>query len=520
MHKKHKLSLFLAIVIFLFIISTLTIRQNLPSLVPLKKNNEFRNLNLSKIEYSNVSVISDGYAGIYWNDGNSDLPNIAVDDSGGIHVVWSDDTNGEWGIDGEIMFTHYSETTGWSNATVISDGYNGTYWNDGDSGWPSIAVDNLGGVHVVWIDDTNGEWGVDSEIMFTHYTEATGWSNATVISDGYNGTYWTDGYCGFPDIAVDDSGVIHVVWSDETKGAWTGGMWETDIMYVNYTEATGWSNLTVISDGYNGTYWNDGASVLPKIATDGAGGVHVVWIDDTDGVWGNDYEIMYANFTEATGWSNVTVISDGYNNTYWNDGRSIDPDITVDDSGGIHVVWEDDTDGVWGTDIEIMYVNYQKADGWSNPTVISDGCNGIYWNHGESSYPDIAVDDSGGIHVVWHDNTVGLWGGGGLEYEIIFVNNLKANGWSNPTVISDGYNGIYWNDDLSAIPKIAVDNSRGIYVVWYDYTDGAWGTDAEIMFTSISISGTQLEVIPSGNFSLIIMIISVLGLIIYLKRKL
>jgi len=328
MHKKHKLSLFLTIILFLFIISTLTIIHTLPPLITLRKNSEFRNLNLSEAEYSNVTVISDGYAGIYWNDGDSSVPDIAVDDSGGIHVVWHDETNGEWGTDEEIMYANYTEATGWSNVTVISDGYAGIYWNDGYSSWPSIAVDNSGGIHAVWQDSTNGEWGTDSEIMYANYTNADGWSNVSVISDGYAGIYWNDDYSSFPSIAVDNS-------------------------------------------------------------------------------------------------------------------------------GGIHVVWHDDTNGEWGTDFEIMYANY-----------------------------------------------------------------LKADGWSNPTVISDGYAGIYWNDGISGHPKIAVDNSGGIHVVWYDYTNGAWGTDEEIMFTSVSISATQLGSIPFGNFYLIIMIIGTLGLIVYLKRKL
>jgi len=44
----------------------------------------------------------------------------------------------------------------YSNATLISDGYNGVYWNNGSSGYPSITADHRGGIHLVWRDDTNG----------------------------------------------------------------------------------------------------------------------------------------------------------------------------------------------------------------------------------------------------------------------------------------------------------------------------------------------------------------------------
>jgi hypothetical protein len=129
-------------------------------------------------------------------------------------------------------------------------------------------------------------------------------------------------------------------------------------MYANFTTATGWSNATVISDGYNGVYWNDGDSYEPSIAVDSSDKVHVVWSDDTVGVWGTDNEIMCANFTTATGWSNATVISDGYNGVYWNDGSSYDPTIAIG-TNQVHIVWSDGTDGVWGTDKEIMYVNFE-----------------------------------------------------------------------------------------------------------------------------------------------------------------
>jgi len=110
----------------------------------------------------------------------------------------------------------------------------------------------------------------------------------------------------------------------------------------------------------------------------------VVWYDGTAGPWGTDYEIMYVNYSSSAGWSNATVISDGFEGTYWNDGSSYYPSIAVDNSGNVHVVWEDDTAGPWGTDYEIMYVNYSSSAGWSNATVISDGFGGVYWNDGNS----------------------------------------------------------------------------------------------------------------------------------------
>ena len=105
-----------------------------------------------------------------------------------------------------------SSAVNFSNATVVSDGFNGTYWNDGSSYDPAIAVDSSDKVHAVWEDITYGVWGFDTEIMYATYTAAAGWSNATLISDGYNGSYWNDGHSYNPEIAVDSSDQVHLVW--------------------------------------------------------------------------------------------------------------------------------------------------------------------------------------------------------------------------------------------------------------------------------------------------------------------
>ena len=459
MSKKQYLGLVLTTIFFLLVISTLSIQQPFSSIINFRRNYDFQNIKLNEIGYSNITVISDGYMGSYWNDQSSGTADIAIDPSGIIHVVWVDDTDGIWGDDWEIMYASYKDVDGWSNATVISDGYLGIYWNDGDSYSPHIAVDDLGGIHVVWHDNTDGIWGTDQEIMYARHIGVSGWSNVTVISDGYLGNYWNNGGSYFPRIAIDELGDIHVVWSDLTAGIWGT---DEEMMYARYTEVSGWSNATVISDGYMGSYWNDGDSHAADIAIDGSGDIHVVWSDMTAGIWGGgtiDSEIMYTRYNDVDGWSNATVISDGYLGSYWNDNSSLIPSIAADEFGGIHVVWHDDTDGIWGDDWEIMYASYKDIDGWSNATVISDGYGGDYWNDGGSNTPSIAT------------------------------------------------------------------GTTAVHVVWFDTTDGVWGTDAEIMHTSIPIPVTPPPVvgstqgIPFGNFYILFIFVGIIGIIVYIKRK-
>ncbi|NVM02190.1 MAG: hypothetical protein HWN67_07630 [Candidatus Helarchaeota archaeon] len=192
---------------------------------------------------------------------------------------------------------------------------------------------------------------------------------------------------------------------------------------------------------------------------------------------------MYANYTAAD-WSNATAISDIYG---WNDGGSVYPNVAVDGNDNVHVVWEDWTVGEWGggaTDTEIMYANYTTA-GWLNATVISD--DSTRWNNDTSGVPSVAVDGSGNVYVVWCDDTNGIWG---TDLEIMYATNTTT-GWSNATVISDVYG---WNNDDSNSPSIAADNNSVVHVVWDDKTDGEWGNDWEILY---SVSG-----IPTSNHPL------------------
>jgi len=476
---------------------------------------EMNSLGLNSIGYSNATIISDGYNGTYWNTATSEDPSVAVDSNGAIHVVWQDGTDGVWGSDYEIMYVNYTSNQGWSNVTVISDGYAGSYWNNGYSADPIIAVDSENKLHVIFEDDTDGIWGTDYEIMYVSYTPTTGWSNVTIISDGYDGSYWNDGNSYDASFAIDTENNIHVVWYDYTVGVWGS---DTEIMYSQYLEGIGWSNVSVISDGYGGSYWNDASSIHPKIAVDN-GDIHVVWDDQTDGIWGTDYEIMHVEYTEGSGWSNATVISDGYDGSYWNEGYSEHPAIACNDNE-VHVVWHDNTGGAWGTDYEIMHVKYMEGSGWSNVSVISDGYGGSYWNDDYSYYPEIVADYNGNIHVVWHENTDGIWG---IDVEIMYVNYTNIHGWSNVSVISDGYGGSYWNDGLSRYPEICL-GSSSLYVVWQDGTDGMWGTDYEIMFTELNIPppetpGPSPPSIPLGPYFLIPIIVATIGLAIYKKRK-
>ena len=238
------------------------------------------------------------------NSGDSYDPAIAVDSSGNINVVWEDDDPGN-----DDTYFARSEDNGstWSQVKNVS--------NSGDNSRdPDIAVDNSGNINVVWRQSTPA----DNEVYYSRSTDnGATWVQGKNVSNNAADS-WD------PAIAVDSSGNINVVWDELTPGNWD--------IYLSRSSnnGAGWSAAVNISN-------NSGDSEYPAIAVDSAGNLNVVWHDDTSG-----HEDIYfsRSIDDGSTWTAFLNIS----NTA---GDSYNPSIGVDSTGNINIVWEDDTPGNW-----------------------------------------------------------------------------------------------------------------------------------------------------------------------------
>jgi hypothetical protein len=295
----------------------------------------------------------------------------------------------------------------WSTPVNISD-------SPGASQQPAIAIDSDGTTHVVWQDNTPGTY----EIFYAFKPLDGSWSAPVNISA--NDTIASQ----YPDIAIDSDDNLHVVWQDETALA------ITDIYYINKTPGGPWSSEVDISN-------NAGASRWPAIAIDNDDNLHVVWHDQTPGI----YEIYYSfSLDGGLTWSPPDSISDGPS--------SYAAAIAIDSEDNIHVAWQQ---YITSGNHEIYYVTKPSGESWSTPVNISD-------NSEDSLYPAIATDNSDNIHVVWEDLTPG-------NLEILYVAKPSDGSWSTPVNISN-------NDGSSVFPDIATDSNNGLHVVWSDWTPG------------------------------------------------
>jgi hypothetical protein len=339
-----------------------------------------------------------------WSSVDNAFPKIAVDSSGGLHVVWH--SSGPYAIyykasaDGGEIWTPTRRLT----------------WNPGNSGWPAIAVDSSDNLHVVWNDDMPG----NAEIYYKKSTDGgAAWTLQKRLT-------WTSDYSESAAIAVDSSDNLHVVWSDYTPG-------NCEIFYKSSSDV----GVTWIPS--KRLTWTSGSSWDPNIAVDTSGNLHVVWGDDTPG----NYAVYYKKSTDGGGtWTPAKRLS-------LTSGNSAGPAIAVDSSDNLHVVWWDYTPGNYA-------VYYKKStDGGGTWTPAKR----LSLTSGNSAGPAIAVDSSDNLHVVWQDDTPG-------NYEIYYRKSTDGG-----TTWSPGMR-LTWTSGESYSPCIAVDYFSNLHVVWVDSTPG------------------------------------------------
>jgi len=350
-----------------------------------------------------------------WSSVDSCLPRVFVDNSGKVHLVWYEGSPEypDYG-NGEI---HYRKSAdggaSWTTNKMIID-------NQSDSKTPDIAVDSSYRVHVVWDDAQYFSGGGNSNIVYKKSANGgVTWSYLKCLTWSY---LWNRN----PDITVDSSDDLHLVWEDDTPG-------NREIYYRKSTDAgTTWSTSKRLT-------WTAGASVYPAVCADSSNKIHVFWNDDTPG---ND-EIYYRKTTDGGAtWSSVQRLT-------WSAGASENPAVAADSFGNLHLMWADYTPG----DYEVFYRKSTDGGGiWSSSKRLT-------WTAGESEFPAISVDSSNEIHVVWNDNVAG-------NNEIYYAKS--TDGGSNWTTSQR----ITYSAGHSWHAVIASDSSGNLHVLWSDNTPG------------------------------------------------
>jgi len=308
-------------------------------------------------------------------------------------------------------------------------------------------------------------------LIWCNDTTDDGDSYEDIFYKMYNFTtgQWTDqvwltplsnDYATDPAFVVDELGNVYVAWEDESAVMGDTGTYQ-DIFYQYLDKSTGvWSGHTGRYDLITPSHTYFCRN--PAIAVDSNGNVHIVWEDNNDGLYGDgpNVDIFYKCWNSTTTSWSAVTVVSNDSRT----GNSYEPCIAVDSQGNVHVAWYDYTDyGGAGTDTDIFYRYWNATTGvWSGHNNTTDVVS-IESTTADSEHPDIAVDEEGNVYIVWDDKMDILSAG---TDEDIFCRcwNASIGAWSSVSLLSNGSN------TYSTYPSIATDTVGNIYVVWDDRT--------------------------------------------------
>jgi hypothetical protein len=337
-----------------------------------------------------------------WTAGSSSYPAIAVDPLDNLHVVWEEDISGNSEV-------YYKKSTDggatWTGAKRLT-------WTAGDSLQPAIAVDSGGALHVVWMDYTPG----NPKIYYRKSsTGGDSWSSSRTLT-------LTGGAAGSPAIAVDSFDNLHMSWNAATLEG-------TDIFYKKSTDGgASWTPSQRLT-------WTPGISRDPALAVGSSANIHVVWEDNAPG----NSDIYYRKSGDGgASWSTVRRLT-------WTAGSSISAVLAVAPSGALHVFWGDDTPGN-----DEIYAK-RSTDGGDNWTANQR----LTWISGDSIRPAAAVDSSGNLHLFWADAIFGSYDiyykkstNGGATWSTIQRLTLNLGYSSYPAVAVDSFGLLHlvWHD--------------------------------------------------------------------------
>jgi len=241
-------------------------------------------------------------------------PDIAVDETGGAYVVWTDDRNStERNLDPDIYFSFRPVGGSWgADERVNDDIFDMDTARDRQYN-PVIAVDDDGNAYVAWEDYRNDDW----DIYSAHRPVGGGWTANTKINDDADNANQRE-----PAIAVDGAGEVYALWRDSRKAY---AVW--DLYSATFQASETWGENHKVNDDTGGV-WEG----YPDIAADDKGNTYAVWVDERDASEPGDWDVYFAYRPSGGSWGTDTKIQD-------NAGI---PVIAVDAFGNAYAIWVDD----------------------------------------------------------------------------------------------------------------------------------------------------------------------------------
>lgn len=304
--------------------------------------------------------------------GDQNLPQMALDGSGGIIITWQDKRNTTYDIYAQRL--NSSGVAQWTaNGIVVSDATN-------NQQLPAITSDGAGGAIIAWADGRNISNNYTS--IYAQRLNAAGaaqWTaNGVAIYTATNG-YFQYAPTGVTLLANGNGGAF-ICWPDKRNN----NDFDLYAQSVNAAGAIQWAVngvavCTSVNDQYNGV-----------LVLDGAGGVFIDWMDGRSGTW-NFYGQRLNSAGVAQWAANGIAVCNYTLNTNPRQNLS-----TISDGvGGVIATWQDYRTGGW--DIYVQRINSSGVAQWTtNGVVICNATN-------DQLFPFLITDTNGGAIITWQD---------------------------------------------------------------------------------------------------------------------
>jgi len=258
-------------------------------------------------------------AGPQINESSLDNPQYAGERSLGIRgnwlfAVWCRNTIGN----GRDVFFSRSWNNGqdWSEPVVVNaDG------GSGDQTSPCIAVPESGSIYIAYCD---GGYDPPRIIVCRSDNLGTAWTGHNTVHDN---TPEDDEWGNYPVLSVDDTHMVHCLWIDNRYGY-------PAVYHARGQSGSLWSENIRVSDSTWGIEVNPDAV---DIFVDVWGGVHAVWSDLRDEIFGSGTTIYYDYSIDGSDWGDDVRVDHDNSGDY----ESISPSVCVDTAAEVHVVWAD-----------------------------------------------------------------------------------------------------------------------------------------------------------------------------------
>jgi len=286
---------------------------------------------------------------------------VATDMEGGVHVLWSDEPEGNpSGATLRYARRDQAVTAGgtevrWTSPTEIL-----TSPDQGASQPSLVAVGDR--LHAVWRGGEKGQIFYSQAFVSDAYT-ASGWDEPQILPAPVAVDNW-------PDIAADVGGTLHVVYAvpvNEGRG----------IYYTHSDDGERWSEARQVFDAASAG-WS--ASDHPRLAVDLAGTIHVIWVRAQPFDSGYVPQAVYyaQSLDGGQTWSKAIEVAAG---------AYVWPEVAVGGANQIHLLWNE-AGGQrawwhqWSSDGGFDWTRPERVPGFGNVAgpagLLSDGSTTVH----------------------------------------------------------------------------------------------------------------------------------------------